>query len=207
MELIVVRHALPVRREVTDGAADPGLGEEGRAQAEHMADYLAHERIDAVFTSPLRRARETAAPLAARLGLDVHIVDDVAEFDRDASEYVPVEELRDAGDPRFEELLRGDGSARSEVAEFSDRVVAAFERIIADHPGATVAVVCHGGVINAYTAHVLGFPFELPGKMYPNYTSLHRFAASRSGVRSVLALNETAHLRGTGLPVGLFASR
>ena len=42
------------------------------------------------------------------------------------------------------------------------------------------------------------------GFFYPNYTSIHRVAAARSGERSVLSLNETCHLRGTGLPIGLF---
>jgi probable phosphoglycerate mutase len=45
-----------------------------------------------------------------------------------------------------------------------------------------------------------------PGFFYPNYTSIHRVAASRSGVRSIVTVNETAHLRGTGLPIGLVQS-
>jgi probable phosphoglycerate mutase len=63
--------------------------------------------------------------------------------------------------------------------------------------------VCHGGVINAYLTHILGIE-DPSGFFYPNYTSIHRVAAARSGERSVLTINETAHLRGTGLPIGLF---
>jgi len=66
-----------------------------------------------------------------------------------------------------------------------------------------VAVVCHGGVINSYVASVLGLPSQPPGFFYPNYTSIHRIAASRSGIRSLVTLNETSFLRGTGLPMGL----
>jgi probable phosphoglycerate mutase len=58
-------------------------------------------------------------------------------------------------------------------------------------------------VINAYLAHVLGLA-DPTGFFYPNYTSIHRIAAARSGERSILSINETAHLRGSGLPVGLF---
>lgn len=78
-----------------------------------------------------------------------------------------------------------------------------MELIIAAHPGPTVAAVCHGGAINAYLAHVLGL---VDGHTFfaPDYTSIHRVAAARSGQRTVMSLNETAHLRGTGLPIGSF---
>ena len=82
-------------------------------------------------------------------------------------------------------------------------VVAAVERIVDAHPGSRVAVACHGGVVNAYLGHVLGLPAG-PGFFYPNYTSIHRVAASSKGHRSILSVNESGHLRGTGLPVGLF---
>lgn len=167
-----------------------------------MANYLSTERIDAVYTSPMRRASETAAPLARVLGLDAIVEDDVAEYDRHSSEYVPIEELKASGDPRFHELASAEGF--DDADEFRDRVLAALERIIADHPSQVVAVVCHGGVINLFLASILGLPTEPPGFFYPNYTSINRVAASRSGVRSVVTVNETAHLRNTGLPMGLF---
>ena len=63
--------------------------------------------------------------------------------------------------------------------------------------------MCHGGVINSYLAHVLGLGGQ-PSFFYPNYTSIHRVAAAASGERSIVTINETAHLRGTGLPIGLF---
>ena len=87
--------------------------------------------------------------------------------------------------------------------DFRTGVMEAVEEIIATHPGEKVAAVCHGGVINAYLTHILGIE-DPTGFFYPNYTSIHRIAAARSGERSVLSLNETCHLRGTGLPVGLF---
>ena len=65
------------------------------------------------------------------------------------------------------------------------------------------AIVCHGGVINAYLAHVLGIG-PATEFFYPNYTSIHRVAAARTGERSILSVNETAHLRGTGLPIGMY---
>ena len=79
----------------------------------------------------------------------------------------------------------------------------AVERVIEANPSRQVAIVCHGGVINAYLAHVLGLGGQ-HSFFYPNYTSIHRVAAATSGERSIVTINETAHLRGTGLPIGLF---
>ena len=75
MELILVRHGLPVRRENTDGPADPDLAPDGHAQAQLFAQYVMnHDKVDAIYTSPLRRAVQTASPLAAMTGLTPTIV-------------------------------------------------------------------------------------------------------------------------------------
>jgi probable phosphoglycerate mutase len=203
MELLLVRHALPVRRELDEGVADPELSEAGRAQARHLAEYLASERLHAVYASPLRRARQTAEPVAELQGLPVVVEEGVAEWDRNSSHYVPVEELKAANDPRWHALVRGEWTVDDESPdEFRQRVVTTVERLIERHPSQKVAVVCHGGVINGYLAHVLGTA-DPTGFFYPNYTSIHRVAAARSGERSIVTVNETAHLRGTGLPIGL----
>jgi len=203
MELLLIRHALPVRRELEEGAADPELSDAGLAQAIHLADYLASEELHAIYASPMKRAQQTAAPLAARFNMSVALVDAVAEFDRNSSEYVPVEELKATNDPRWQQMLDNSWDGRDETQEeFGRRVYVAIEAIIANHGGHNVAVVCHGGVINSYLARVLGTP-ESTGFFYPNYTSIHRVVAARTGQRQIISINETSHLRGTGLPIGL----
>jgi probable phosphoglycerate mutase len=207
MELLLVRHALPVRRELDEGVADPELSDAGHAQAKHLAAYLAGEQLDALYASPLRRAWQTAEHVAADQGLPIAMEDDVAEWDRNSREYVPIEELKAANDPRWQMMLRGEWADRDESPEeFQRRIVTAIERLIDAHGGQRIAVVCHGGVINGYLSHVLGLP-DSNGFFYPNYTSIHRIAAARSGERSIVTINETSHLRGTGLPVGLFQGR
>jgi probable phosphoglycerate mutase len=204
MELLLIRHALPVRRELETGAADPELSDDGHAQAQHLAQYLSSETLDALYASPMRRAQQTAAPLARSQGKPVVLVDDVAEWDRNSNEYVPVEELKAANDPRWQAMLRGEWNTHEETTEqFHARVVGAIETLIDAHAGDRIAIVCHGGVINAYLAHILGLP-AVQGFFYPNYTSIHRVAAARGGERTVVTVNETAHLRSTGLPMGLF---
>ncbi len=204
MDLLLIRHALPVRRELVEGSADPELSEAGLAQALLLSEYLALETLDAIYASPLRRAIQTAEPLSARLSLPLAIVDDIAEFDRESSEYVPVEELKASNDPRWQRMLEDDWSDRPETKEqFSTRTITAIDQIVANHRSQSVAVVCHGGVINAYLARVLE-TVDRNNFFYPNYTSIHRVVAGQNGQRQVLTINETAHLRGSGLPIGLY---
>jgi probable phosphoglycerate mutase len=200
MELILVRHAEPVKIVDADGPADPPLAERGRKQAERMAAYLAEEPIGAVWSSPMQRARETAAPLATALGVDVVVDSELAEYDREATSYIPIEELKANKDERWLAMVEGSFEDRGvDPVEFKKGVVRAMEHIITGNPGGSIAVVCHGGVINAYLAHILGI--DRPLWFEPKYTSIHRVLASRRGDRSLQALNETAHLRGTNLLV------
>ena len=196
MELVLVRHALPVRVDATpDGApADPGLAPRGRLQAERLVAALASDAVDGVYTSPSRRARETAAPLEQALGVRAEVDDGLAEFDSRDGSYVPVEELKAAGDPRWAALARGDlYSAGVDPVAFRARVVASVERIAARHPGGRVVLFSHAGAINAATGAVLGQ--ERTIWFAPDYCSLTRIAAARDGRRGVVSLNETGHVR------------
>jgi len=194
VEIVLVRHGLPLRVELETGIADPELAAEGHEQAAKMAAYLGVEDVEAVYVSPLRRALETARPLCKVLGLDAVVSEGVAEFDRNSREYVPVEELRASNDPRWEKLLRGEWDGVDEDPSlFKARVVETIEDMIARHAGGRVVVVCHGGVINQYLAHVLGIETHI-GFFYPKYTSIHRVMAARSGQRSIVSINEASHL-------------
>ena len=203
MELLLIRHALPIRRELEEGAADPELSQAGHEQAQHLAEYLASERLDALYASPMRRAQQTAQPVATAQGLEIITADGVAEWDQNASHYVPVEELKAANDPRWQAMVAGEWESDEPQDQFIERVVSTVEQIIDRHRSQRVAVVCHGGVINQYLAHILGLPAS-NGFFYPNYTSIHRVAAASSGERSVVTVNETVHLRHKGLPIGVF---
>ena len=100
MELILIRHGLPLRVENRDGRpADPPLSEEGQRQAERLSEWLREESLDAIYASPLRRARETAEPLARLQGHSIEIEPGVVELDHLSSSYVPLEEIK-AADPQ-----------------------------------------------------------------------------------------------------------
>jgi 2,3-bisphosphoglycerate-dependent phosphoglycerate mutase len=194
VELLIIRHGLPVRIDDAGGPADPELSAQGHEQAQRLAAWLGHEKVTAVYTSPMARARQTAAPLAEAFGVEVVVDDELAEFDRGQHFYVPIEELKAARDPRYEQLMRGEQQGEVDAYTFRDVVTVAVERVIESNPGGTVAVVCHGGVINAYASHVLGIDFPL--FFQPHYTSVNRFLASSAGHRSVASLNEVGHLHG-----------
>ena len=196
MEIVLVRHALPVRIDATPdgGPADPGLAELGIAQAARVADALRHDKVDALYTSPSRRALETAAPLADALGMEPVLEAGIAEFDAADKSYVPIEELRASGDPRWHRLVAGDlYSDTVDPVEFRARVVEAVERIAAAHPGGRAVLVSHSGCINAYAGHVLGVDTAI--WFAPAYCSITRIAIARSGRKGVVSLNESGHVR------------
>lgn len=192
MELILVRHGLPRRVELVEGRADPALAATGREQAEQAAAWLAREQIDAIYTSPLRRARETAAPLAARTGIAPQVHPDIAEYDRDAAHYIPMEELKVEDYAAWKRFVDGGYGADVDMQAFESRVATAMEEIIAAQRGARVAVFCHGGVVNVWAAKVLGMAPQL--FIDVAYASISRFLCASTGERNVQSLNETQHL-------------
>jgi probable phosphoglycerate mutase len=195
VDLIIVRHARPERRDGPDASADPPLSEEGRRQAEATAEFLAGERVDHVVASPLLRARQTAEPLATRLGLSVEAVGGLTEIDPFGGSYIPAEEMHT--DHHVVQTFLDDKFALFAAAGgfevFRDVVVDAFEGIVARNRGKRVAVFCHGTVVGCYLTALLGHadPFILA----PDYCGLYRVQASSTGIRTVRSANETGHVR------------
>ena len=188
MELILVRHARPERSEAT---SDPHLSLKGHDQAARVAQWLAADRIDAVWSSTMRRAIQTAEPFATKAGHKIRQHSGLVEFDRATGVYIPVDELKRENYAAWQNLAQGGYGVDMNV--FQAEVVGAMEEILATHQSQKVAVFCHGGVINVWAAHVLGIKprvfFEA------DYASISRFLCARGGQRNVVSLNECAHLR------------
>jgi len=191
VELWLIRHALPVRIDSGDGPADPGLASDGHEQAARLARWWGRFGADALYTSPMARARETAEPLAKALGLEPVVVDDLREFDANEPTYIPVEELR--ADPALWQAAVDawlSPEAEASRQEFRNVVVQAVTGITETDVG-RAAIVCHGGVINAYMSRVLG----LAGSVFfePAYTSVSRVIATGEH-RQMVSINEAPHL-------------
>lgn len=188
MELIVVRHGRPERSAAT---SDPELSALGHDQAARVARWLADDGIEAVYSSTMRRAIQTAEPFAQTHGHAITQHGGIVEFDRASGVYIPTEELKRENYAAWQAMATG--GDKVDMGAFQAEVVAAMEEIVAAHSGGKVAVFCHGGVINVWAAHVLGMTprvfFEA------DYTSINRFLCARSGQRAVVSLNERAHLR------------
>lgn len=206
--LLFVRHAQPAGTPpgvVPQGWLDAPLTDLGLQQAAAVAELLAGEPIAAVACSHLRRAQRTAEQIAVRHALDLDVRPALAEIDVYAempaevwpSDHVGVEvwaaaHAEFARNPRWEVYTFGEtGKAlRARVAD-------AVEDLVALHPGQTVAVVCHGGVINAYLGHVLGIEVDM--FFLPAHASVTVVLAAADGRRVVECLNDRHHLAAPGL--------
>ncbi len=194
MEVIIVRHGRPVIDRRTDGTvADPVLDEHGGWQAERVSSWLAHEAIDAIVASPKTRAIDTVRPLADTLGVDIDIVADFDEIDRNASVYVPIDiwatHAQDLLDGLTEQRYADIGYDPPEV--FTERVHTAWHDFVASRPGERVVVSCHGGTIREIIRAVLGD--AAPSfHVKVEFASITRIRVEEH--RSVLvSLNETGH--------------
>lgn len=197
-----VRHG---RQEMPAGAFTPGkwidppLSETGRRQAATVGEALADAKIDAVLCSHLARAAETAAAVAAPHGLEPVVYRELREVEtyRDVPAGVRLEDVLPpvmwhGVEQRFEREVRWDVSPFSESsAEFRARVVTVVEGILALHEGSHLAIVCHGGVINAYLGHILGLDVDMFFR--PAHASISQVLTG--GQRRVIhTLNEFHHL-------------
>jgi len=192
MQLLLVRHALPLRSEPGEGS-DPDLSDTGLAQVARLPEALARFPIARVVSSPQRRAVQTAEPVAAARGLAVEIDDRFAEYDRDLLMYIPIEQIRQENPQEWERLAQGHLPSAVDEEAFRARVREAVDDVVATAgPDDTVAAFSHGGVINVVlhevlgTARLLSFPVD-----YASVTSL-RF--SRAGQATVATVNNTEHV-------------
>jgi 2,3-bisphosphoglycerate-dependent phosphoglycerate mutase len=140
------------------GFADRPLTELGLAQAERLADRLDETELDAVWSSDLKRARDTAEVVARRKGLEVQTTPELREVDVGSWSGL----TRAEAEARFPEgyarwIQGGEGWEDGETySQLGERVVRAILAIAAAHEGGRVLVVAHGGTIRAIHAAALG---------------------------------------------------
>ncbi|MGW6579798.1 bifunctional RNase H/acid phosphatase [Streptomyces globisporus] len=202
--LVLLRHGetalTPEKRFSGSGGSDPELSAVGRGQAERAAEHFAAlGTVQEIVSSPLRRCRETAAAVAARLGLDVRIDESLRETDFGAWEGLTFGEVRERyGDDLTAWLASpdtaptGGGESFTEVAE---RVAAARDRLVARYAGRAVLLVTHVTPIKTFVRLALGAPPEALFRMELSPASISTVAYYGDGNASVRLLNDTSHLR------------
>ncbi len=195
-EVLLIRHGRSA--DVVPGSAeslDPPLHGEGVEQARLLDERLAGKRIDAVYSSHLARARQTAAPLAARRESSVTIFEDLEEVrlgDWAKGEFRRRVATRDPEWLEWTKRRTWDGVPGAEGdAAFRERVSTVVDSLAERHRGGTIAVVVHGGVIGTYLAHALTMPYSL--WMSCENTSISVVRIGADGVH-VITVNDTHHL-------------
>jgi probable phosphoglycerate mutase len=200
-ELLLVRHgeSAPARPgesfPMVDGHGDPALAPDGLRQADQVGERLANAGLAAIYVTPLRRTAQTAAPLAARLGLTPVVCADLVEVHLGEWEGGLFRQRVAEGHPtalRMREQERWDVIPGGESTEaLSARVRHGIETIAANHPDQRVAVFTHGGVIGQILAEAAtSRPFAFVGADNGSLSSIV-VTAERWIIRSY---NDISHL-------------
>jgi broad specificity phosphatase PhoE len=193
----LLRHGEHVLRGRVLAGRTPGVGlsPRGRLEIAAVADRLAEEKIEALYSSPLQRTRETAEILSARLDLPIEYRDDLLELDFGEWTGMTFDAVR--ADKRWQlwcacrsiATVPGGESMR----QIQERTVKALFELRQTHRDGTVLIVSHGDVIRAALLFALGMPLDFYSRIEVGLASLNTIHIDDSIIR-VLALNEQPRL-------------
>jgi broad specificity phosphatase PhoE len=198
--LVLVRHGETEWNRIGrwQGHADVPLSEEGRNQANYLAERLQREEqaFDHIYASDLHRAYDTASIIAAALDLPVHPLIALREMHVGAWSGMTSAEVRERHPDQWERYSRGEDGPRGGHGEtqaaLAERVVGAVEELVRTHPGQRLLVVTHGGPIRILLLHIQRLTGHTIDIRVEN-TSLTEICFEPSGPRIVRA-NDVDHL-------------
>lgn len=169
------------------------LNEEGRRQAARLAEILADKPISRIFSSPLDRTRETAAPLAARLKLEPETSDRLGEIHFGDWQGQPLEKLAESSEWRrwhsFRAAVRPPNGEM--IVEAQSRMVAQIQELRAKFPGEHIALFSHGDPIRSALIYFLGVPIDFILRVEISPGSVSVLSLSDHGAQ-ILSLNDTS---------------
>ena len=172
------------------------LSPQGHSQAEALAKYLRQTKFDAIYSSPMKRAQQTLAPLITHSKIQPTTISNLCEVhfgDWTGLSWQEVHDKYQVSAFQWLEMLEQAAVPNGECSRtFRARIEPCLREILQNHPGQNVAVVCHGGVINAYMGHIISSKFDMFFR--PAHTSINICAAGQ-GVRALNRLNDVHHLR------------
>jgi probable phosphomutase (TIGR03848 family) len=193
-QFLLIRHAHNdwVNHRLAGWTPGVHLNDQGRAEARALAERLSGYRIDALFTSPLERAQETAAYLAEPRGLTVQSLDGIGEVRYGEWTGRELKVLKD--EPLWRQVQHHPSRARfpggETLGEVQARAVAALEAVAAEYPEAVVAAVSHGDVIKAIVAHYVGAHLDMFQRLSVGTASLSIVRVTEQGP-CLLMFNDT----------------
>ena len=186
----LIRHASHALLGHTIVGRLPGvqLSARGLREAEALASRLEGWPIQALYSSPLERARATATAIADRLRLEVQAADELNEIDYGAWTNRTLADLREVPEWRRFNLFRSGSRipGGESMVEVQDRMLQLIERLRCVHPEQTVALVGHGDVIKAALAYYLGVPLDLFGRIELSPASLSVIGVEPHGPQVLL---------------------
>lgn len=191
---LLIRHAMTAAsgNRLVGRRAGVHLNEQGRMQAQTLAERFAGGSADAVYSSPLERAVETAEPIAKLLGLEVITCEDFLEIEFGEWTSRAYDDIAD--EALFQRFNTFRSCAPVPAGEFmlqaQVRIVLGLEKLRVRHPHATVAVVSHGDLIKAAVAHYAGIPLDLFQRLEISLASASIVELDADTVR-ILAVNDT----------------
>lgn len=201
--ILLIRHGETAwnREKIFRGVHDIPLNENGRAQARHLAKALASRKIDAAYSSPLSRARETAQIVLEPHGLEALVHEGLQDFDYGqwtglqdhavASQW-PQEHARWMAEPH--QARPPDGDTLQGVF---DRAFDAVEELAQEHAGQTVALFAHRVVNKLLVLGMLALGLERFPFIRQDNCCLDEFQRTARGY-VVISLNDVSHIRQAG---------
>ncbi len=208
MILYCVRHAESVYNDERriQGQADPPLSPVGQKQALALLPAFEPLDIEAIFSSPLRRAYDTARPLAQALGLDIETDDRLKELDVGVFQSKRWEEIQaefpeaaakwKSRDPDF--IIPG-GESRRQLMARSQAALETIRQTLQSRSQRQAILVAHGGALTAGLKALLGVPAQRnPFSLYNASISQLRWLGDSPDAVRLVTLNEIEHLRRAG---------
>lgn len=197
VEFILVRHGQHTgeKEHRIEGWADFELSSVGRRQAQLAADYLAAHfpAIDVLYTSSLRRARQTAEPIGIKAGVRPIVLDDLRAMNYGKPGGLTQSEAEILYPEAPGPVMYNKTFDRESDIEFNRRIVELFHELLRKHNGQTVCLVTHGRAINVILKEVLNLPLSHDFRADSEDTSIHHFLIN-DGQTFIRCINDASHL-------------
>jgi len=205
--LYLVRHgATPANEQrpyVLQGRGiDTSLSATGRRQAEAVAGFLADRPLDAVFSSPMKRARETAKAIATPHGISTDVLQDISECDVGRWEGRDWDSIMQDDAEAYHRFMQDpsthgypEGESYTDVL---DRVAGPLDQLLASHRGQSVALVAHNIVNRVYVARLMGWPLAKAREIRQDNTGINVIRGREDEI-TLMSFNVRFHLDDAGL--------